>query len=83
IAMAVGVALVYLVMVATLGSLRDPFIVVLSMPLAVVGALIALTVTGRALSLPSMMGLLFLIGIVVTNAIVLIIFIDQLMLAWA
>ena len=77
IAMAVGVALVYLVMVATLGSLRDPFIVVLSMPLAVVGALIALTVTGRALSLPSMMGLLFLIGIVVTNAIVLIIFIEQ------
>ena len=78
IAMAIGLALVYLVMVATLGSLRDPFIVVLSMPLAVVGALIALTVTGRALSLPSMMGFLFLIGIVVTNAIVLIIFIDQL-----
>ena len=78
IAMAIGLALVYLVMVATLGSLRDPFIVVLSMPLAVVGAFIALTVTGRALSLPSMMGFLFLIGIVVTNAIVLIIFIDQL-----
>ena len=58
IAMAIGLALVYLVMVATLGSLRDPFIVVLSMPLAVVGALIALTVTGRALSLPSMMGFL-------------------------
>ena len=78
IAMAVGLALVYLVMVATLGSLRDPFIVVLSMPLAVVGALIALTVTGRALSLPSMMGFLFLIGIVVTNAIVLIVFVEQL-----
>ncbi len=78
IAMAVGLALVYLVMVATLGSLRDPFIVVLSMPLAVVGALIALTITGRALSLPSMMGFLFLIGIVVTNAIVLIIFVSQL-----
>ena len=78
IAMAIGLALVYLVMVATLGSLRDPFIVVLSMPLAVVGALIALTLTGRALSLPSMMGFLFLIGIVVTNAIVLIIFVEQL-----
>ena len=77
VAMAIGLALVYLVMVATLGSLRDPFIVVLSMPLAVVGALIALTVTGRALSLPSMMGFLFLIGIVVTNAIVLIIFVEQ------
>lgn len=78
LAMMIGLALVYLVMVATLGSLRDPFIVVLSMPLAVVGALIALTLTGRALSLPSLMGFLFLIGIVVTNAIVLITFVGQL-----
>ncbi len=78
LAMMIGLALVYLVMVATLGSLRDPFIVVLSMPLAVVGALIALTVTGRALSLPALMGFLFLIGIVVTNAIVLITFVSQL-----
>ena len=75
LAMIIGVAMVYLVMVATMGSLRDPFIVVLSMPLAVVGALIALTITGRALSLPSMMGFLFLIGIVVTNAIVLLTFV--------
>ena len=78
LAMMIGLALVYLVMVATLGSLRDPFIVVLSMPLAVVGALIALTITGRALSLPALMGFLFLIGIVVTNAIVLITFVAQL-----
>ena len=78
IAMAIGVSLVYLVMVASLGSLRDPFIVVLSMPLAIVGALVALAVTGRALSLPAMMGFLFLIGIVVTNAIVLITFVNQL-----
>ena len=78
LAMMIGLALVYLVMVATLGSLRDPFIVVLSMPLAVVGALIALTITGRALSLPAMMGFLFLIGIAVTNAIVLITFVGQL-----
>ena len=78
LAMMIGLALVYLVMVATLGSLRDPFIVVLSMPLAVVGALIALTITGRALSLPSLMGFLFLIGIVVTNAIVLVTFVGQL-----
>ena len=78
LAMIIGVSLVYLVMVATLGSLRDPFIVVLSMPLAVVGAMVALAVTGRALSLPSLMGFLFLIGIVVTNAIVLITFVTQL-----
>ena len=78
LAMIIGVSLVYLVMVATLGSLRDPFIVVLSMPLAIVGALVALAITGHALSLPSLMGFLFLIGIVVTNAIVLITFVTQL-----
>ena len=78
LAMAVGILLVYLVMVATLGSLRDPFIIVFSLPFAVVGALIALAVTGRTLSLSAMMGFLLLIGIVVTNAIVLITFVEQL-----
>ena len=78
LAMAVGIVLVYLVMVASLGSLRDPFIIVLSLPFAIVGALIALTVTDRTLSLSAMMGFLLLIGIVVTNAIVLITFVEQL-----
>ena len=78
LAMAIGVVLVYLVMVASLGSLRDPFIIVFSLPFAVVGALIALAVTGRTLSLSAMMGFLLLIGIVVTNAIVFITFVEQL-----
>ena len=78
VAMVIGVSLVYLVMVATLGSLKVPFIVVLSLPLAVVGALIALVATDRSLSLPALMGFLFLIGIVVTNAIVLLTFVGQL-----
>ena len=78
LAMAVGIVLVYLVMVASLGSLRDPFIIVLSLPFAVVGALIALEVTDRTLSLSAMMGFLLLVGIVVTNAIVLITFVEQL-----
>jgi len=77
-AMLVGIILVYLVMVASLGSLRDPFIVVLSLPLAIVGALVALAVTDRTLSLSALMGLLLLIGVVVTNAIVLITFVEQL-----
>ena len=54
-AMLIGIILVYLVMVASLGSLRDPFIVVLSLPLAIVGALVALTVTDRTLSLSALM----------------------------
>ena len=78
LAMAVGVALVYLVMVATLGSLRNPLIIVLSLPLAVVGALSALAITERTLSLSALMGFLLLIGVVVTNAIVLITFVEQL-----
>ena len=78
LAMGVGVILVYLVMVASLGSLRDPFIVVFSLPFAIVGAFIALFVTDRTLSLSAMMGFLLLVGIVVTNAIVLITFVAQL-----
>jgi HAE1 family hydrophobic/amphiphilic exporter-1 len=77
-AMLIGVILVYLVMVASLGSLRDPFIIVLSLPLAIVGALVALAVTDRSLSLSALMGLLLLIGVVVTNAIVMLTFVEQL-----
>ena len=78
LAMAVGIVLVYLVMVASLGSLRNPFVIVTSLPLAIIGALFALLITGRSLGLPAMMGILMLIGIVVTNAIVLISFVEQL-----
>ena len=78
LAMAVGVALVYLVMVASLGSLRNPFVIITSLPLAVIGAMFALFVTGRSLGLPAMMGFLMLIGIVVTNAVVLIALVEQL-----
>ncbi len=78
LAMAVGILLVYLVMVASLGSLRNPLIIVASLPLALVGALVALAITDRTLSLSAMMGLLLLIGVVVTNAIVLITFVEQL-----
>jgi len=77
-AMVVGIVLVYLVMVASLGSIRNPFIIVLSLPLAVVGALLALAITGRTLSLSALMGFLLLIGVVVTNAIVLLTFVEQL-----
>ena len=77
-AMAIGIILVYLVMVASLGSLRNPLVIVLSLPLAIVGALLALVMTDRTLSLSALMGFLLLIGVVVTNAIVLITFVEQL-----
>ena len=78
LAMAIGVVLVYLVMAVSLGALRNPFVIIMSLPLALIGALASLAITGRALGLPAMMGILLLIGIVVTNAIVLIAIVEQL-----
>ena len=78
IAMLVAVALVYLTMVAAFGSLLTPFVILLTLPLAAVGAFPALLITGRELGLPAMLGLLMLIGIVVTNAIVMLEFVERL-----
>lgn len=78
LAMGVGIVLVYLVMVATMGSLRSPMIIMISLPLSIVGALALLFLTGKPLGLPAMMGFLLLIGVVVTNAVVLIVFVEQL-----
>ncbi len=75
---AVGILLMYLVMVASQGSLRNPVVIVSSLPLALIGVLVSLAITGRTLGLPAMMGVLLLVGIVVTNAIVLIAFVEQL-----
>jgi HAE1 family hydrophobic/amphiphilic exporter-1 len=65
-------------MVASLGSLVNPLIVLFSLPFVLIGAFLALLVTGRDLGLPALMGFLMLIGIVVTNAIVLISFVEML-----
>ncbi|OYO06930.1 hypothetical protein CGZ95_00445 [Enemella evansiae] len=72
IAMLVAIAIVYMVMVATFRSLLQPLILLVSVPFAATGAIGLLLATGTALGIPSMIGLLMLIGIVVTNAIVLI-----------
>ncbi|MFT3968827.1 MAG: efflux RND transporter permease subunit [Micropruina sp.] len=77
LAMAVAVAVVYLIMVATFGSLLQPMILLVSIPFAATGALGLSLITDTALGIPSMIGLLMLIGIVVTNAIVLIDLINQ------
>jgi HAE1 family hydrophobic/amphiphilic exporter-1 len=78
VAMLIAIALVYLVMVSTFGSLLTPFVILLSLPLAMIGAFPALLMTGRELGLPAMLGLLMLIGIVVTNAIVMLEFVERL-----
>jgi HAE1 family hydrophobic/amphiphilic exporter-1 len=72
VSLGIAVIIVYFVMVLVFGSLIHPVTILFSLPLAVVGAAVGLAVTGRALDLSSVVGLLMLVGIVVTNAIVLI-----------
>ena len=78
LAMLIGVALVYLTMVVSQRSLLTPLIIVFSLPLASIGAFGALFLTQRTLGLPALLGMLMLIGLVVTNAIVLIDFVNRL-----
>lgn len=79
IAMVVAVLLVYMIMASQFESLRYPFIVMFSMPLAITGAIIGLLITGNTITMPAMMGFVMLIGMVVNNGIVLVDYTNQLM----
>jgi multidrug efflux pump subunit AcrB len=70
ISMGIATVIVYVILALTFGNLIHPITILVSLPLAIVGAAIGLTVTGRVLGLSSLIGLLMLIGIVVTNAVV-------------
>ncbi|MGE6230188.1 efflux RND transporter permease subunit [Paenibacillus chitinolyticus] len=72
LAMIAAVAIVYLVLVMFFGGALTPFAILFSLPFTIIGAIVALLVTGETLSVSAMMGALMLIGIVVTNAIVLL-----------
>lgn len=72
LAMLAAIAIVYLVLVITFGGALTPFVVLFSLPYAVIGGLVALLITGETISVSALIGALMLIGIVVTNAIVLI-----------
>ena len=71
-AMLISVIAVYLVMVITFRSFVHPFTILVSLPLAIIGAALALWLTSGVVGLPVLVGLMMLVGIVVTNAIVLI-----------
>ena len=77
-AMAVAILLVYLTMVLVFNSLVDPLVIMFSLPLAVIGAFPALLITDRPIGISALIGFLMLIGIVVTNAIVLLDRVEQL-----
>jgi hydrophobic/amphiphilic exporter-1 (mainly G- bacteria), HAE1 family len=77
LAMLAAIAIVYIVMVATFGSLIQPLILLISIPFAAIGSLGLLLLTDTPLGVPALIGMLMLIGIVVTNAIVLIDLVNQ------
>lgn len=72
VAMVVAIAAVYIVMLISFGQATAPFTILFSLPFAIIGGLLGLYLVGQPISVSSMIGALMLIGIVVTNAIVLI-----------
>ncbi len=77
IALLIAILIVYVVMVATFKSLLQPILLLVSIPFAATGAIALQVITGIPLGVPSIIGVLMLIGIVVTNAIVLVDLVNQ------
>ena len=76
-ALVIAIGLVYVVMVLFFGSLSTPFVIMFALPLAFIGSFLALWITGKPFGISAMIGLLMLVGIVVTNAIVLLDMVEQ------
>ncbi|KQR53444.1 hydrogenase expression protein [Leifsonia sp. Leaf336] len=77
LALLAAILIVYIVMVATFRSLRQPLLLLVSVPFAATGAILLQLASGIPLGVASLIGVLMLIGIVVTNAIVLIDLVNQ------
>jgi HAE1 family hydrophobic/amphiphilic exporter-1 len=72
VAIGVAILLMYFVLVVQFGSFLEPFSIMLSLPLSLIGVMLALMVTGESLNIMSMIGVILLVGIVAKNAILLI-----------
>ncbi|MEQ1738186.1 MAG: efflux RND transporter permease subunit, partial [Rhodoglobus sp.] len=77
LALLAAILIVYTIMVATFRSLRQPLLLLVSIPFAATGAVLLQLASGIPLGVPSIIGLLMLVGIVVTNAIVLVDLVNQ------
>lgn len=77
LALLAAILIVYVVMVATFKSLRQPLLLLVSVPFAATGGIILQVISGIPLGVASLIGVLMLIGIVVTNAIVLVDLVNQ------
>jgi HAE1 family hydrophobic/amphiphilic exporter-1 len=81
LAFIMAVILVYVVLVIQYESFRDPFVILFSLPGAVIGVVLALLLTGRSFNVPAFIGLIMLVGIAVANAIVYIDYLKQMIAA--
>jgi HAE1 family hydrophobic/amphiphilic exporter-1 len=77
-ALVIAILLVYMIMAAQFESLLTPFVIMFTVPLAFMGVILGLLAFGKTLSVPSVMGILILTGIVVNNAIVMIDYTERL-----
>jgi HAE1 family hydrophobic/amphiphilic exporter-1 len=71
-ALGVAVGLMYLILVVQFGSFLDPLAILMSLPLSLIGVLLALAITGNTINIMSLIGVILLMGIVAKNAILLI-----------
>src|SRR6185503_7117443 len=78
LALILAVAFIYIVLASQFESFIEPFIIMLSLPLAIVGALLLLFVTGKNIGMPAMIGVVMLMGLVTKNAILLVDYTNQL-----
>jgi len=77
-AFALATLLVYMIMASQFESFRHPFVIMFTIPLSIIGVIIALLVSGRPVSLPVLIGFIILGGIAVNNGIVMVDYINQL-----
>ena len=72
IGLVLAILLVYLILVAQFSSFTDPFLIVLAVPTGLVGVIITLVITGTTLNIQSLMGIVMLQGMVVSNSILIV-----------
>ncbi|MCP4724368.1 MAG: efflux RND transporter permease subunit [bacterium] len=77
LALLISIALVYMILAAQFESLKQPFVIMFAVPLAMIGTAIMLYITGNSLNIMSAIGVIILVGIVVNDAIIKVDFINQ------
>jgi HAE1 family hydrophobic/amphiphilic exporter-1 len=77
LALILAIILVYAVMAVQYESFFNPFVIMFSLPTALIGIILSLFITGRALSVPAFIGIIMLVGVAVSNAIVFVDYLKQ------